>query len=75
MQQYNTASPLQPVSGMQSLEQLKMTRVVIANRLSTVSRADRIYVLDKGRIIDAGTYEELVHRDGWFSRHAKLQLA
>jgi len=37
--------------------------------------ADRIYVLDKGRIIDAGTYEELVHRDGWFSRHANLQLA
>jgi ABC-type multidrug transport system fused ATPase/permease subunit len=36
--------------------------------------ADRIYVLDKGRIIEAGTYEELVHRDGWFSRHAKLHL-
>jgi ABC-type multidrug transport system fused ATPase/permease subunit len=75
MQQYNTTSPLQPVSGMQSLEQLKLTRVVIAHRLSTLSRADRIYVFDKGRIFDAGTYEGLVHRDGWFSRYAKLQLA
>ncbi|MDP3397226.1 MAG: NHLP bacteriocin export ABC transporter permease/ATPase subunit [Methanoregula sp.] len=60
---------------MQSLQMMDLTRIVIAHRLSTVRHADRIYVLDKGRVIETGTYDELVHRDGWFSRHAKLQLA
>lgn len=60
---------------MQSLEQLKLTRVVIAHRLSTVTRADRIYVIENGRITDTGTYEELMQREGWFRRYAKLQLA
>jgi ATP-binding cassette subfamily C protein len=60
---------------MQSLQMMDLTRIVIAHRLSTVRHADRIYVLDKGRVIETGTYEELVHRGGWFSRHAKLQLA
>jgi len=60
---------------MKSLQMMDLTRIVIAHRLSTVRHADRIYVLDKGRVIETGTYEELVQREGWFSRHAKLQLA
>jgi NHLM bacteriocin system ABC transporter ATP-binding protein len=59
---------------MQGLSQLNLTRIVIAHRLSTVRHADRIYVLEKGRVIEDGTYEELLQREGWFSRHAKLQL-
>ena len=41
------------------LDQLGVTRVVIANRVSTVRRADRICVLDGGRMVETGTYAEL----------------
>jgi ATP-binding cassette subfamily C protein len=60
---------------MESLQKMDLTRIVIAHRLSTVRHADRIYVLDKGRVTETGTYEELLRQDGWFSRHARLQLA
>ncbi|GEM_PF-1707212 len=60
---------------MQGLLQLKLTRLVIAHRLPTVRSADRIYVPDRGKVVEAGTYEELMLKGGWFSRHARLQLA
>jgi ATP-binding cassette subfamily C protein len=41
----------------ESLEALRVTRIVIAHRLSTVQKADRILVLDKGKLIESGTYE------------------
>ncbi len=58
---------------MQSLERLSATRVVIAHRLSTVERADRIYVLERGRIVESGSFAELIAADGPFSRLARRQ--
>jgi ATP-binding cassette subfamily B protein len=58
-----------------SIEELsgRITILAIAHRLSTVSRADVIYTLDKGRVIERGTFDELMERDGTFSKLAKLQ--
>ncbi|MEP6831778.1 MAG: NHLP bacteriocin export ABC transporter permease/ATPase subunit [Gemmatimonas sp.] len=58
----------------QSLERLQSTRVVIAHRLSTVMRADRIFVMDRGRIVQQGRYDELVEVDGLFKQLAERQL-
>jgi NHLM bacteriocin system ABC transporter ATP-binding protein len=58
-----------------SMEKLRATRVVIAHRLSTIRHADRIFVLDRGRIVQAGTYDELMARDGLFADLARRQLA
>ena len=49
-----------------SLERLKVTRLVIAHRLSTIRSADRIYVLDRGTVVQAGTFDELVAEEGVF---------
>ncbi|MGH6622332.1 MAG: ABC transporter transmembrane domain-containing protein [Burkholderiaceae bacterium] len=51
------------------------TTIVIAHRLATVQRADRIFVLDHGRIIDSGTHAELIARGGLYARLAALQFA
>lgn len=59
----------------QSLERLKATRIVIAHRLSTILRADRIYVIENGRVVEEGTYDELTQSGGPFSRLAERQLA
>ncbi len=58
-----------------SLEALKATRVVIAHRLSTIRNADRILVVDKGHVVQAGTYEQLIQQEGLFNELAKRQLA
>jgi ABC-type transport system involved in Fe-S cluster assembly fused permease/ATPase subunit len=47
--------------------------VVIAHRLSTIINADSIYVLQKGRIIEHGRYQELILRDGKFKDMVKYQ--
>lgn len=59
----------------QSLEKLQATRIIIAHRLSTIKNADRIYVLDKGTIVEAGTYDELMEKDSLFAQLAKRQIA
>ena len=59
---------------MQSLEALNATRVVIAQRLSTVRAADRIYVLEDGRVAQEGSYDDLMSRPGLFKRLAERQL-
>jgi NHLM bacteriocin system ABC transporter ATP-binding protein len=59
----------------ESLDKLQATRIVIAHRLSTIKNADRIYVMDKGEIIESGSYEELMQIDGLFTKLAKRQIA
>jgi ATP-binding cassette subfamily C protein len=59
----------------ESLERLKTTRVVIAHRLSTVVNADRIYVMEQGKIVQAGTYGELMAQEGPFAELASRQIA
>lgn len=51
----------------ESLDALKCTRIVIAHRLSTIKQCDRIIVLDKGKIIEDGTYDELIAKNGFFA--------
>jgi NHLM bacteriocin system ABC transporter ATP-binding protein len=58
-----------------SLENLKATRIVIAHRLSTIINADRIYVLEAGRIAQSGTYAELMEQKGPFRDLARRQIA
>ncbi|HKU42102.1 MAG TPA: glucan ABC transporter ATP-binding protein/ permease [Polyangiales bacterium] len=50
------------------------TTFVIAHRLATIRNADRILVLDRGRIVESGRYEELVARDGRFAELARAQF-
>jgi len=50
------------------------TTLVIAHRLATVLRADRILVLDAGRVVDIGTHHELVARGGLYARLAAMQF-
>lgn len=57
-----------------SLAAMNGTRIVIAHRLSTIRAADRILVLDGGRIVQSGTYDELIGDDGAFRRLVERQL-
>lgn len=57
----------------ESLDKLKCTRIVIAHRLSTIRQCDRILVLDKGHIIEDGTYEELIEKNGFFAELVSRQ--
>ena len=58
----------------ESLNHLKATRIVVAHRLSTIRDADRIIVLDGGRIAESGTFDELVDKGGLFSSFVKRQV-
>jgi ABC-type bacteriocin/lantibiotic exporter with double-glycine peptidase domain len=51
----------------ESIEGLAGTRVAIAHRLSTIREADRIYVLQEGKVVQCGTYDDLVAVDGHFT--------
>ncbi len=50
------------------------TTLIVAHRLATVKKADRIVVLDNGKVVDQGTHEELVRKGGLYARLAKLQF-
>ena len=58
-----------------TLERLDATKVVIAHRLSTVQNCDRILVMDKGDIVEQGTFEQLMEKKGLFYELAKRQMA
>ena len=60
---------------MEKIEQLSVTRIVSAHRLSTIRRADRIYVLQGGRVVQEGTFAALMEREGVFRDLARRQLA
>ena len=51
------------------------TTLVIAHRLATVLSADRILVLDKGKIVEEGTHHSLIERGGVYARLAELQFS
>ncbi len=51
------------------------TTLVIAHRLATVQKADRIFVMEKGRIVETGTHQSLVQDGGTYKRLAELQFA
>ena len=59
----------------ESLEKRNMTRMVIAHRLSTVQHCDRIIVIDRGMIVEEGTFDQLMSAGGLFYQMAIRQIA
>ena len=60
---------------MRNLTTLTATRMVIAHRLSTLEQADRIYVLQAGKVVQSGSFDELMAVDGVFKELVKRQVA
>ena len=58
-----------------SLDELSVTRIIVAHRLSTIRSCDKILVMDSGRIVESGTFDELVARGGIFAGLVKRQTA
>lgn len=58
-----------------SLDQLQATRIVIAHRLSTIMNCNKIFVMDQGKIVEIGSYQELMENKGIFANLARRQLA
>ena len=57
----------------EAIDSLKCTRIVIAHRLSTIQHADRIVFLDSGKIVEEGTYGELISLNGYFAKLVERQ--
>ena len=58
----------------ESLDRLNATRIIVAHRLSTIRNVDKIFVLDGGRIVERGTFDELVAKGGMFAGFVKRQI-
>lgn len=59
----------------QNLQKLQCTQIIIAHRLSTIRNADLILVVDKGTIVERGTHESLLERNGYYAKLIESQLA
>ena len=57
-----------------ALDEMNCTRIVIAHRLSTIRNCSRILVLDSGRIIEQGSYDELMAKNGFFADLVQRQV-
>ena len=57
----------------EALDKMKCTRIVIAHRLSTIRQCDRIIVLDKGKIVEDGSYDALIAKNGFFAELVSRQ--
>ena len=57
----------------EALDKMKCTRIVIAHRLSTIRNCDRILVLDGGKIVEDGKYDELIQKNGIFAELVERQ--
>ena len=59
----------------QSIDELhgKKTMIIIAHRLSTIKKCDKIFVLDKGKVVETGSYEELYEKNGMFKEMVERQ--
>lgn len=57
----------------EAMDKMKCTRIVIAHRLSTIKQCDRILVLDEGKIIEDGTFDELIQAGGFFAELVERQ--
>ncbi|GMB79335.1 NHLP bacteriocin export ABC transporter permease/ATPase subunit [Shinella zoogloeoides] len=57
-----------------TLARLSVTRIVVAHRLSTIMNVDRIFVMEKGRLVESGTYKDLMEARGAFHALARRQL-
>ena len=58
----------------EGLDRMRVTRITIAHRLSTVKNADHIFVMDDGRVVEDGTYQELMDQRGFFAELVHRQL-
>ena len=60
----------------QALQKLMVNRtvIVIAHRLATVKKVDRIIVMDQGRVVDSGSHDSLTAKEGIYARLADLQF-
>jgi NHLM bacteriocin system ABC transporter ATP-binding protein len=59
----------------ESLAGLALTRIVVAHRLSTIGQVDRVLVLNRGRLVQSGSFRELLDQPGLFQELARRQLA
>ncbi|MBM4009434.1 MAG: ATP-binding cassette domain-containing protein, partial [Planctomycetes bacterium] len=57
-----------------SLAGLRATRIIVAHRLSTVRSCDRIFVMESGRVVQEGTFDDLVRVEGRFREMARRQM-
>ena len=56
-----------------SLDKMHATQIIVAHRLSTIQNVDRVIVIDKGQIVENGSFDELVAQGGIFSGMVKRQ--
>ena len=58
-----------------SLEAMKITRITVAHRLSTIKNCDKILVMDKGQVVEEGDYDSLMAKKGLFYELAARQIS